>query len=849
MKKNCLSLIVCAFLLLVAFSSYAQQDWVEMMQNPNTNFYDVQKAFNKYYEKTKAEKGKEENSSNKSFESMSEEESEDQMEVPGYMLYKRWEWFMAPRVSATGERFAPDAAWKAMEKYKEQYDSRSIAGNWTMIGPSTVSGLAGAGRLCAVRVHPTDPNILFVCSPGGGLWKSTTGGTSWSTNTDWVSQVIGCSDIAIDPVSPNVMYLATGDGDHADTYSIGLLKSTDAGSTWNPSGLSFTMSQSRRISKILIHPTMTKTLILATSAGIYRSTDAGTTFTMVQSGSFKDMEFKPGDPNTVYASGTAFYKSTDNGVSWVKITSALPVNTSRIAIAVTAADATIVYLIIGLPSPNYGTEGFYQSTDAGTSFTKVSTPNIGTQQWYDLCVASSPTNKNEILLGGQTQFLKSTNGGATWASSGSGTHVDYHDIIYTSGTTVYLTSDGGVWKSTNSGSAWTNLNKGLSIAQMYGFGQSVTNANLNIQGWQDNGTARYNGTWSSIMGGDGMLCFISWKNDQNMWGSQYNGSLNKSTNGGTNFSACKGNITGTGAWVTPWIEDPVTANTIYTGFNDVWKHTSGGGTTGWTKISSFSGGGTLVNLAVSPADNKIIWATNGSALYKTSDGGITWTTITNQPAGTITYIACSKTNAKKAWITYSGFTSSNKVFQTNDQGATWVNLSGSLPNIPINCITVDKNGTDAIYIGTDVGVFYKDASLSVWQSFSTNLPNVVVTQLEIFYPGNKLRASTFGRGMWESDLYGVTTSIEKEEPAFITTLKTFPNPNDGHFNLEMTIANTNNYIIEIYNVIGELVYKENLNGFKGDYCKPFDLSTYGKGMYTLSVTNSENKSIKKIIIY
>jgi hypothetical protein len=297
------------------------------------------------------------------------------------------------------------------------------------------------------------------------------------------------------------------------------------------------------------------------------------------------------------------------------------------------------------------------------------------------------------------------------------------------------------------------------------------------------------------------------------------------------------------------MEDPVTANTIYTGFNDVWKHTAGGGTTGWTKISSFTAGTSLINMAVSPADNKVIWATDGSNLHKTSDGGTTWTTIANKPAGTISYIACSATDANKAWISYSGFNSANKVFQTNDQGATWINLSNALPNIPTNCITVDKNGNDVLYLGTDVGVFYKDASLPAWQPFSTNLPNVVVTQLEIFYPGSKIRASTFGRGMWESDLYSINTSAGKEQPSFITALKTFPNPNDGHFNLEMNITETNNYTIEIYNVIGERVYKESLNAFKGDYCKPYDLSAYGKGMYTLSVTNPENKSVKKVIVY
>jgi PKD repeat protein/photosystem II stability/assembly factor-like uncharacterized protein len=286
---------------------------------------------------------------------------------------------------------------------------------------------------------------------------------------------------------------------------------------------------------------------------------------------------------------------------------------------------------------------------------------------------------------------------------------------------------------------------------MYGFGQSTTNANLLIQGWQDNGTNRYNGTWSQVMGGDGMLCFIDWNNNQNMWGSQYEGSLNRSTNGGNSWSNATGNINETGAWVTPWSQDPVASGTIYAGFQNLWKSTNGG--VSWTKISTLTNTANVTTFAVSPANNQVIWLSKPGGLYKTSNGGTTWVTVSNVPPGTITGIACSNTDANKAWITYSGFNNSNKVFQTNDQGGSWINLSASIPNIPVNCIAYQNNSNDAIYIGTDVGAFYKDAGLNIWQPFSNGLPNVIVTQLSIHYATNTIRASTYGRGMWESGLY------------------------------------------------------------------------------------------------
>lgn len=759
-----------ALLLALSFSGPAMaQDWIEMMKNPDVNFYDVQKAFNKYYVKKERQA---ERIKRRQSKLTNEGIHDEELEIPGFSQYKRWEWMMAPRVDRNGRRFDPSLAYREMEEYKKKYGTFS-AGNWTIIGPTnSIPSGGGAGRLNFVRFDPNDPNTIYVGSPAGGLWKSSNGGASWSSNTDQLSQVIGCTDIAIDPTNSNIMYLATGDGDAGDTYTIGILKSTDGGLTWNTTGLSYYMANTRQISKLLIDPANTSTILAASSAGIFRSTDAGATFTLVQAGSFKDMEFKPGDPNIVYTAGTEFYRSTNNGQTWSKITTgiAAAATLSRIAIAVTPHDNNYVYLLAAKAATDYGFEGIYRSTNSGQTFSKVttSTPSnvlgwnsnggdTGGQGWYDLAIAASPADKNEIIVGG-VNIWRSTNGGSSFSINGHWTgsgapyvHADVHDLIYVSGSTYFAGCDGGIFKTTNGGAAWTDLSDGLQIAQMYGFGQSTTNANLLIQGWQDNGTNRYNGTWSQVMGGDGMLCFIDWNNNQNMWGSQYEGSLNRSTNGGNSWSNATGNINETGAWVTPWSQDPVASGTIYAGFQNLWKSTNGG--VSWTKISTLTNTANVTTFAVSPANNQVIWLSKPGGLYKTSNGGTTWVTVSNVPPGTITGIACSNTDANKAWITYSGFNNSNKVFQTNDQGVSWINLSASIPNIPVNCIAYQDNSNDAIYIGTDVGAFYKDAGLNIWQPFSNGLPNVIVTQLSIHYATNTIRASTYGRGMWESGLY------------------------------------------------------------------------------------------------
>ena len=172
---------------------------------------------------------------------------------------------MAPRVSATGERFAPDAAWKAMEEYKKGINTFA-AGNWTSFGPTSVSGLYGAGRLNFIRRHPTNASILYTGSPSGGLWISTNDGGSWTTNTDKLNSVIGCTDVAFDPTNPSIMYMATGDGDAGDNYSVGLLKSTDGAATWNTTGLILSPGNYRQLSKVLVDPSNGNNILVNFSA-------------------------------------------------------------------------------------------------------------------------------------------------------------------------------------------------------------------------------------------------------------------------------------------------------------------------------------------------------------------------------------------------------------------------------------------------------------------------------------------------------------------------------------------------------------------------------------------------------
>ena len=758
MKKT----ILLSTIFLISMTINAQ-NWVDKFQDVNENFYSIQSEFNSHWSSKSYERGK------------------------GYKQFKRWEWMAEPRVYPSGDlKYASRA--KAYEEFQNYLLANptavakissvsSTSGNWSAIGPfgSPVGG--DAGRITFIRFMPGLPSTVFAGTGAGGLWVSTNSGTSWTTNTNSLS-VLGCSDLAINPLNTSIMYLAMGDIDASDTKSTGVLKSINGGLTWSTTGLTFSVSLGRTIGRLLINPLNPNVVLAATSAGIYRTNNAGVTWNVVKTGSYKDIEYKTtvGDTTNVFAvTASTFVRSVNGGNTFTTTASGLPTTgVNRMALSVTAADPNYIYILCSKSSDN-GFGGVYRSVDGGVIFTLMSsTPNIfdwstsgsgaGGQGWYDIACGVSPTNKNEIICGGVNSW-KSINGGSTWTlnshwTGGGGkpyVHADLHVVEYVNGTTCYMGHDGGVSKTTNSGVAWTTINGTMNIAQSYKIGQSAQAGTPNyvISGHQDNGTNLWNGgVWTEVYGGDGADCFVDWSTNATLVESYVQGDFNRSTNSGGSWTAITSGITGTAAWVAPIIQDPNNANIFYGGYQQVFKSLNKG--TAWTQMGTIAGSGDILSIAAAPSSTATLYASRSTNIYKTTNSGTTWASITTglpTSLAQITNIAVDNLDATNVFVTFSGYSAGNKVFVTTNGGSTWANISAGLPNLPVNCIIYTKNLNDAIYVGTDVGVYFKDGSMTSFIPFMTNLPNVIVTDFEIHYATNKLRAGTYGRGVWESDLY------------------------------------------------------------------------------------------------
>ncbi len=723
-----------------ATSDNSTPTWVEMMKDQSVNFYDVQKEANKYFETHPTGKGS------------------------GWKQYKRWEYFTEQRVFPTGERINHAQIWNEITKFKIKYpkENRATRNEWTTLGPSTSANVTGhwspgIGRINVIAREPGNPQTLYIGSPSGGLWKTSDEGANWLPLTD-DQPVLGVSAIAIDPTNTDIIYIGTGDKDASDNYSIGVLKSTDGGTTWEITGMDWTIYQNRSIAKLLINPNNPNILYAATTVGLFRTDDGGDSWSNLLSGDIDDLEFKPGNSNTIYATTTRFYKSVDGGDNFTE-TTGLP-NGSRVQIAISNDNPDYVYFFSS-------ESGIYRSVNSGNSFTfRSSQPNQGSQSWYDLAFAVSHENAEEVHVG-EINTWKSSNGALSWIRTTDWiwgnpygyTHCDIHEMVFFEGT-LYIGSDGLISKTTDGASTFTNLTEGLSIRQFYKIGTSKNDPYKILGGSQDNGTSVYSTDyWHEWLGADGMECVVDYTNSNVVYGTSQFGHFYKSNTGGNSGSA---SLTqpGGGNWVTPFVIHPTEHNTLFVGNYEVRKTEDG--MNNWTTISSLNLGN-LNNLAISESNPDYLYTSRSSTIYRTNNGGETWGNVSNGlPNLHISYIAIHPENPEILAVSLSGYDEGEKVYISYDAGSSWANYSSNLPNIPANCVVFGCGLLNPLYIGMDVGVYYIDEDLSEWDSYMDDLPNVIVNELEINFDAQLIRAGTYGRGLWEANILIYTPSAAFE---------------------------------------------------------------------------------------
>ncbi len=720
----------------------------------------------------------------------------------GITPQKRLEWYWQSRLDANGETVNAMAlnqkALKVAQKMTMPADGgeRGFSGNWTFAGPATLlpNYYSGIGRVNRIAFHPTDTAIIYAATAGGGLWMTPNHGTVWYPLSDHIS-VNNLQGIVVNAIDPDILYILTGDGETSgkgnldfQKSSVGVLKSVDAGMTWSTTGLSWGEQEQVSGWDLITSPDDPELLIVCSSEGLFVSTSGGDEWEKTYTRGIYTACFKPDDPNILYAAGSEYlYFSTDAGGTW-EDSIQVPLfegNKGRMRLAISADNPDLIYVIAGPGSDTFATfRGLFVYDVQNDTLIQVSnSPNLtvldetgeGDQSWYDLALVADPEEANRIMMGA-VHMHRSIDGGMTWfeiPKNGSNTyHDDVHFLIVHPITgSLYAGTDGGIYYSPDFGDHWTYISEFMSVTQYYRIAVSQQDPYITIGGMQDNGTNMKTANhteFTKIYNKDGMDCAIHPLDDDLMIYSSQDGEFAISFNGGTSEDSLINvkSLPGVkSSWVTPVAWDPNNADKIWVGYRPIYYSTDMGQT--FNPIADTIGGRMIMHVGTNNS-NRIyasdVYQVNGNnsvRLWSSDDGGEYWYPCHDAytfPDSNllITGLTTNPDNSAQVWISVGGWNADQKVYRSLDGGVTWSNMTGNLPNTPVNAIIYhDTDGSpgDAVYIGTDIGVFYRNNDLGNWKFFSNSLPRVEVSDLEISYVAGKLRIGTYGRGIWQSDLF------------------------------------------------------------------------------------------------
>ncbi len=810
-------------------------------------------------------------------------------------VQKPSEWFFMQRAFPYGQ-INHTAYVEALHQRSGLVKGKSLRseGQWEFAGPVNVGG-----RISDVEMDPANLSVAYFGAASGGVFKSTDQGVHWFPVFD-TALSLSIGDIALAPSDPDIIYVGTGEanaGGGSLAYDgVGVYKSINAGETWEYAGL----EESRNIGRIVINPQDPDVVYVAamgnlfansTERGIYKTTDGSETWENVlfvsDSTGAIDVVIHPPHPDTLYAAmwerirrpdrrsyggpTCGIYRSYDGGESWEELTNGLPTAASqkgRIGIDISVSDPDIVYAIYADRTGYFN--GVYKSTDNGETWVQTNDGSLSdayaSYGWWFGRLKVDPVNPDNVFVIG-FDIYRTQNGGNSWTNqSGWDVHVDQHAVYIhpLDNSFVLLGNDGGLYRSTNGGTSWT-WNENLPVTQFYTCEVDYQLPHRLYGGAQDNGTNRtMTGNiddWEFIYGGDGFYVLVDPEDNNYVYAEYQYGNLARSTNGGYSFTSATSGISGSDRfnWMSPVVLDPTNPTTLYFGSNKLYKSTNRA--VSWTAISSDLTAGpgsgnlvfhTLTTIAVSAVNPNVIYTGSDDGFVHVSvDAGSSFTDVSDDlPERWITRVATDPMDENTAYVTLSGYRWDEfqpHIFRTDNYGVDWTDISGNLPEAPVNDIIINPANNQVLFVATDMGVYVTYNGGQEWEMLGNNLPNVVVDDLVYHQPTNKLLAATYGRSMYTYDLEQdpLTSTGEISDESGVSV---YPNP----FR-EMVTVKTDNISLRsviITDFTGKTVKQLN-QGVLSDVVKWDGKDNSGNklpaGIYFCILQGEHNTIVKKII--
>ena len=792
-------LFICTItFLLISFSAIAQQyqpaeflkviplidtttpDWAVKMYSTTPNVHEVDRLYKAYFKKNAFQK------------------------TTHTQNYKHWRWQVEPYINDNGGITIPTKAEEIEQQttLKSRYSRRNNlarSSQWYAMGPFLTFAQNSTDiktqhkNVYSIDQSLTNSNLLICGTEAGGVYKTTDKGNNWTLITKGEVFAGGNTAVKIHPTNANIFFVSSNKR---------IYRTLDGGSTWAE-----VHYIGGSLYEFKFDPANSNNIFAVGGKGLFKSTDGGTTWTNPITTTCYDLDFHPTDATVVYllkkndtAKRSELFRSDDGGSTWTLKDNGYftptdlansTINGGKIGTTPASADLVYVCLIGAEKVDDNGWIGVYKSTDKGENWTNPSGQDGGpysainsTDDWnvaayssgyhqgfYNFDFEVSHTDPLKLWVA-TIRLSESADGGATFTAIGasnsqrlSNVHADVQDIEVI-GSDIWVATDGGINYSDDELMTQTPKIKGIQASHFWGF-ETGWNEDVFIGGKYHTGTSAYFegyglGNAQHIGGVEEPSGYVNPLNSRKVYYRTHYSSANTSvktisaTLGGTTISHASLPLHPTESYYTSRSSgiyfDPRYAEHLFIGRdNKIYKSTNGG--IDFDILHAFPAGN-VYEIAISRKDPDVIYAVFKPenlhcVIYKTTDAGVTWGTITTPPSNSTSRleITLNPDDENEMWVATSG-NNSNKIFQTTDGGNTWTNrTTAALANESLRDILYQGGSNDVVYVATGNTVFYWDTNSSDWIEYGTGLPAVAKSiRLRPFYRDAELRLGTGGRG-------------------------------------------------------------------------------------------------------
>lgn len=751
---------------------------------------------------------------------------------------------------------------------------RSAQPHWILEGPSNTGG-----RFNCIAVNPLNDDVMYAGSANGGVWKTSNHGFSWTPVFDSIPyQAIGA--IAINPLDTNEIWVGTGDLNISGTMYLGngVYKSNNGGTSWTYTGLSDCLI----VSAIVFNPNTPGEVLVSTmgnffahdnNRGIYKTTNSGLTFTqtLLVNDSTGIIEMLPHPVNASVVFATSFtriknnnsslssgtevyvYRSGDFGQTWNILSGGLPNGSThqRLGIAICKNSPSTMYALYS--TSDYSIPELYKSTNGGNTWSLVNigfmdTNDYGRFGWYFGKIYVDPTNEDVLYIPG-VRLLQSMDGGLSWNNiNQTPVHADGHFMQFTSSNEFIYCTDGGIYETFDGGSLWNDIEE-IPNNQFYAITENKNNPGEYAGGVQDNGTVFGNASvinnFTDIYGGDGFTVAYT-SNQFLLYSESQNGNIVYDDNFPSSFQSVDKDTNQNYNWHTPYFISHFGEDTLYFAGQRVMRIDAApyGNYTNISPVlhdpNSSSSVSNISTINQSKLSAGILYAgTADGKVWNTLNGGISWNDIT--PFQGISYyvtrVMPSPNDAATAYVTRSGYRRNDNtplIYKTSNDGSTWTNISGDLPQMAVNDIEIYPGSEDLIFIANDAGVYYTENGGLHWERLGKGMPYVAVLDIELNLANNKIIAGTFGRSIYTIDVMQIVTATNFKNQDISFSL--FPNPVS-----DFLIIKSDSQIetASVYNITGEIMLTFTGNSIAVDKLAP--------GKYFVKIHHGEKRTVKGFV--